>query len=262
MHVTDIPELLVTDRTAAALGLAVGDTVDVAADAGMATAQHFRISGIYRPKADPFEIGYGRLHLKMHLPDLNRVLHHDDQVDRFVVRLRDPTDRAAATADLNGTLVGLRAYTSEDLAARASSTFVVMSQFHKAIGVVSLLAGLVFLVAIMVLKVEEMRRELAVLRLLGISRRTVVRSVLAIATLVALLGSVVGIGLGVAGARCRQPAGAAPLRHRPRLRARWTPARDRARRRTVDPARDRRPASSSRRAALARHPLRTDRTRA
>ena len=201
----EIPELLVTDRTAAALGLAVGDTVDVAADAGMTAAQSFRIGGIYRPKADPFEIGYGRLHLKMHLPDLNRVLRRDDQVDRFVVRLRDPADREAATADLNATLVGLRAYTSEDLAARTSSTFVVVSQFHKAIGVVSLLAGLVFLVAIMILKVEAMRRELGVLRLLGISRRTVVRSVLAIATLVALLGSLVGIGLGFAAASLVNP---------------------------------------------------------
>lgn len=205
MRVTDIPELLMTDRTAAAFGLAIGDTIDVAADAGMTAAHRFRISGIYRPKADPFEIGYGRLHVKMHLPDLNRVLDHDDQVDRFIVRLRDPADRVAATADLNGTLVGLRAYTSEDLAARASSTFVVVSQFHKAIGVVSLLAGLVFLIAIMVLKVEAMRRELGVLRLLGISRRTVVRSVLAISTLVALLGSLVGIGLGFAAAALVNP---------------------------------------------------------
>ncbi len=200
-----LPEILVTDRTAASLGLAIGDTVEVAGDAGMSTADTFRIAGIYRPKADPFEIGYGRLHLKMHLPDLNRVLDHDDQVDRFVVRLRDPTQRASTTDDFNATLVGLRAYTSEDLAARSSSTFEVVSQFHKAIGVVSLLAGLVFLVAIMVLKVEAMRRELGVLRLLGISRRTVVRSVLAISTLVALLGSLVGIGLGVAAAALVNP---------------------------------------------------------
>jgi putative ABC transport system permease protein len=61
------------------------------------------------------------------------------------------------------------------------------------------------LVAIMVLKVEAMRRELGVLRLLGISRRTVVRSVVAISTVVALLGSVAGIGLGFAAAALINP---------------------------------------------------------
>jgi len=200
-----LSDILVTDRTAARLGVAAGDTIEVAADAGMSSARAYRIAGIYRPKPDPFEIGYGRLHLKMHLPDLNRVLDHRDQCDRFVVRLRDPAQRAAAADDFNATLVGLRAYTSEDLAARTSSTFQVVSRFHQAIGVVSLLAGLVFLVAIMVLKVEAMRRELGVLRLLGISQRTVVRSVLAIATLVALLGSLVGIGLGIAAAALVNP---------------------------------------------------------
>lgn len=200
-----LSDILLTDRTAATLGVAVGDTIDVAADAGMAAAQTFRIAGIYRPKPDPFEIGYGRLHLKMHLPDLNRLLDHDDRADRLVVRLHDPAQRAAATDDFNATLVGLRAYTSEDLAARTSSTFQVVSQFHQAIGVVSLLAGLVFLVAIMVLKIEAMRRELGVLRLLGISRRTIVRSVLAISTLVALLGSLAGIGLAMAAAAVVNP---------------------------------------------------------
>ena len=52
-----------------------------------------------------------------------------------------------------------------------------------------------FLVAIMVLKVEEMRRELGVLRLMGISRATVLRSVLLIAAVASLLGSAVGMGL-------------------------------------------------------------------
>jgi putative ABC transport system permease protein len=119
-----------------------------------------------------------------------------DRVDRIAVRLRDPAERARVAADLDRHAIGVRAYTSEDLAARAGSTFVVVSQFHKAIGFVSLLAGLVFLGAIMVLKVEEMRRELGALRLLGISRRTVVRAVLAIATVVAALGGLLGIGLG------------------------------------------------------------------
>jgi putative ABC transport system permease protein len=193
-----LSDLVLTDRSASALGVAVGDTLEVAAEASMRGARRFRIAGVYRPGADPFEVGYGRLRLTMHLPDLAALLGAEDRVDRIVVKLRDGTDRALAADEINRTAYGVRAYTSEDLARRSSSTFAVISQFHKAIGVVTLFAGLVFLVAIMVLEVEEMRRELGVLRLIGISRRTVVLSVLAISTVVALLGSLVGIGLGLA----------------------------------------------------------------
>ena len=46
------------------------------------------------------------------------------------------------------------------------------------------------------LKVEERRRDVAALRLMGISRRTVMRSVIIEAALLALVGSALGIGVG------------------------------------------------------------------
>jgi putative ABC transport system permease protein len=191
-----LPDVLVADRTARALGLATGDTLDIAADASMRAARAFRIAGIYRPQADPYEVGTGRLGLRMHLPDLAALQQSDDRADRFVLRLKPGADRDAALAALDASGIGLRAYGSDDLARRASSTFVVVSQFHKAIGLVSLLAGLVFLAALLVLEFEALRRELAALRLLGVSRRTVLRMVVAIAIVVAVAGSVLGIGLG------------------------------------------------------------------
>jgi putative ABC transport system permease protein len=195
---TAVSDLLLADRSARALGVGPGDTLEVAGDAAMHGARRFRIADVYRPRPDPFEVGYGRLNLAMHLPDLEALLDDEDRVDRFVLKLRNPAERDAVVADLNRAAYGMRAYTSEDLAERGAATFVVVSQFHAAIGIVSLLAGLVFLGAIMVLKVEEMRRELGALRLLGISRRTVLRCVVVIAALVAALGSLLGIGLGLA----------------------------------------------------------------
>ena len=190
-----LPEIWIADRTAQALGLAAGDTVETAADAAMRGGRLFRVAGVYRPQADPFEVGFGRLGVRLHLPDLAALLGAGERVDRFVLRARTPASRDALAADLNAAGLGLRAYTSEELAARSSSTFVVISQFHKAIGIVSLLAGLVFLAALLVLKFEEMRRELAVLRLVGISRRTVIRTVSATAAAVAVAGSAIGVGV-------------------------------------------------------------------
>jgi putative ABC transport system permease protein len=190
-----LPDVVLADRTAAALGASVGDTLEIAADAAMRGAQRFVVGGVARPAADPFEVGAGKRHLTLHLPDLEALVDARDRVDRFAVRLRDRAQAERVAAGIQAMGIGIAAYTSEEVAARNSSTFAVISRFHRAIGFVSMLAGLVFLAAIMVLKVEAMRRELAVLRLIGISRSTVLRCVLLIAALVALLGSVAGIGL-------------------------------------------------------------------
>lgn len=195
----DVPsDVVISDRTAAQLGVSVGDTLEVAANAAWRDAQRLVVRGIYRPGVDPFEVGNEQHHLVMHLPDLERLMGAEDRVDRFTVKLRDPAQAARVADDINALGIGVAAYTSQELAAINSSTFVVITQFHRAIGAVSMLAGLVFLVAIMVLKIEEMRRELGVLRLMGISRRTVLHSVLLIAAVAALLGSAVGIGLAYA----------------------------------------------------------------
>lgn len=193
-----LSDVVISDRTAARLGAAVGDTLEVAANAAWRDAERFVVRGIYRPGADPFEVGNEQHHLVMHLPDLERLMGVRDRVDRITLKLRDPTQAKRVADDINALGIGVAAYTSQELAAINSSTFVVITQFHKAIGAVSMLAGLVFLAAIMVLKIEEMRRELGVLRLMGISRRTVLRSVLVIAAVAALLGSAVGIGLAYA----------------------------------------------------------------
>ena len=48
----------------------------------------------------------------------------------------------------------------------------------------------------MLLKVEERRRDVAALRLMGISRATVVRDVVLEAAAIALLGSAIGVAMG------------------------------------------------------------------
>ena len=76
-----------------------------------------------------------------------------------------------------------------------SRTFQVVSRFHRAIGVITIVASSVFLLCIMVLKVDERRRDIAALRLMGISRSSVVQSIVIEAALVAVLGSVLGVAI-------------------------------------------------------------------
>jgi putative ABC transport system permease protein len=62
--------------------------------------------------------------------------------------------------------------------------------------VITIVASAIFLLCIMLLKVDERRRDVAALRLMGISSGSIVRSVMVEAALVAVLGSAMGVAIG------------------------------------------------------------------
>ena len=76
------------------------------------------------------------------------------------------------------------------------------SRFHDAIGVVTVLASGIFLLCVMIIRVDERRRDMGVLRLIGVGRGTVFRAIVLETLAIALLGSGVGalLGMVVAGA--------------------------------------------------------------
>ncbi|MBD3160732.1 MAG: FtsX-like permease family protein [Candidatus Eisenbacteria bacterium] len=190
------PPVLVGRRVAARLGLATGDTVRISAESDAPDPEPFRVAGIYREAADPATVSRRYDTIRMQLPDLDRIAGLGGAVDRISVRLVDPS-RAEETASLiNEMAYGFEAHTAEELSEKASGTFVVIRRFHLAISIITIFGGGVFVAAIMLLKVEEMRRELGMLRLIGIGRGTILRALLVEALLLTLLGSAVAIGLG------------------------------------------------------------------
>ena len=190
----EIPVFL-SDQSARELGVGPGDLLESSPHvAGPWTP--VRVARVYRPVLYPSELARREVILRLHLTELQALLGGTDEVDSIVVRLRHPAQATDVAARLNVSTLGFRAYTSSDLARRNSSTFEVIAQFHRAIGLVTILASGAFLLTIMTLKGEEMRRQIALLRLVGISRRTVAGTIFLVASGVALLGSAIGIGLG------------------------------------------------------------------
>ena len=104
----------------------------------------------------------------------------------------------SVSAAINAMAFGFRAYPAAEVAIETSATFRVVNRFHRAIGIITIVASAIFLLCITLLKVDERRREVGALRLLGLSRATVVRSVMLEASLIALLGSALGAGFGAA----------------------------------------------------------------
>ena len=163
---------------------------------GLAAPETVVVGAIVRRGADPSEVARGDFLVRMHLDQLQRVSGYGDRVDRFAIATAPSANVGKLVERINGVAFGFRAYRSRDIAVETSRTFQVVSRFHRAIGLITIVASSVFLLCIMVLKVEERRRDIAALRLMGISRASVVQSIIIEAALVAVLGSMLGVALG------------------------------------------------------------------
>ncbi|MDP9201248.1 MAG: FtsX-like permease family protein [Gemmatimonadota bacterium] len=205
--------IAIDESLAAEAHLKVGDLVTVSSRPGVddfavvtatrsgyapsvAAAETVLVGAIVRRGADPSEVARGDFLLRMHLDQLQRISGYGDRVDRFAIATKSSANLAQTLDRINHVAFGFRAYRSRDIAVETSRTFQVVSRFHRAIGLITIVASSVFLLCIMVLKVEERRRDIAALRLMGISRSTVVQSIIIEAALVAVLGSVLGVAIG------------------------------------------------------------------
>ena len=196
-----VPEILIERRLAEEIPLAVGDTVRARALASTAEARPFVVAGIFEREADPNRIARNDYEVRLHLPDLEAMLPTADRVDRFAVVLAPGADADSAARWIEGVAFGTRAYGSAALAERTSATFAVVSRFHDAIGIVTILASAIFLLCVMVIRVDERKRDMGVLRLIGVSRSTVFRAIVLEAVVIAVAGSAAGAGIGLVAAR-------------------------------------------------------------
>ncbi len=188
--------IAIDERLAADAGLRIGDVVMLAAEPGSATGDTVRIAAIVKRRADPAEVARSEYRIRMHLDHLQQLIAYGDRVDRFAIATAGGASMDSVLRRINSMAFGFRAYPSREIAVETSKTFLVVSRFHRAIGMITIVASATFLLCIMLLKVDERRRDVAAMRLMGISRATVIRTVMLESSFVALLGSLFGVGLG------------------------------------------------------------------
>ncbi|MBX7119670.1 MAG: ABC transporter permease [Gemmatimonadaceae bacterium] len=185
----------IDERLAAAAALAVGDRVLLAPEAG-GPGDTVTIAAITRRGADPSEVARSEYRVRLHLDHLQRLAGTGDRVGRFAVASAPGVAPESVAAAIDAAAFGFRAYPAAAVAIETSATFRVVNRFHRAIGIITIVASAIFLLCITLLKVDERRRDVGALRLLGLSRATVVRAVVLEAALVSLVGSAMGAGLG------------------------------------------------------------------
>ena len=193
---TIVRTIAIDERLAADAGLHVGDRVVLAPEPGAAVGDTVRIAAIVQRRADPSEVARSDYRVRLHLDHLQSLIGYGDRVDRFGVLTAGGAATDSVLHRINAAAFGFRAYPSREIAVETSKTFLVVSRFHRAIGVITIVASATFLLCIMLLKVDERRRDVAAMRLMGISRSTVIRSVMLEASFVALVGSLFGVVLG------------------------------------------------------------------
>jgi putative ABC transport system permease protein len=194
------PAILVSRQLSERAGLKPGDGVRLSAHASGKDARDFRVAGIYEPRPDPMRITSERFEVRLHLPDLLELSAEpgdpasQEAVSAINVALRDPSDAAAFARDLSAKLPGL---VVREIAPREDddNPFLVLKRFHLAISVITLLASTIFLLALMVMLVEERRETIGMLRLIGFKKRRIVLQVFAEGLLIAALGALFGVVL-------------------------------------------------------------------
>jgi len=196
------PAILISRQLAARTHLSTGDLVTLGSDPKGTRRASFRIAGIYEPTPDPMRFTATRLEARLHLPDLVDLVADPadpasrDAVTAINVRLVDAADATSFASDLAARTPG----TTARLASRSrdDDPFAVLDRFHVAISAVTMAGGTAFLLALMVIRAEERRETVGILRLLGISRRTLLLSVAIEGVAIAALGAVFGILLAFA----------------------------------------------------------------
>jgi putative ABC transport system permease protein len=190
--------VLITRQHAESRGLRPGDTVQLSPDRTPANARPFRIAGIYEPTPDPIRFAQQRHEARLHLPDLLALTADPadpataDAVTTINVALQTPDDAAAFARDAAArlpTIVARPTAAPDD----RTTTFIVIERFHLAIAIVTVVGSAVFLLALMVMLVDERRATVGTLRLLGFTRRRILVQVMAEGALIAVIGAIGGV---------------------------------------------------------------------
>jgi ABC-type lipoprotein release transport system permease subunit len=196
-----VPGMLVSRQLLEREQLRVGQVVELSVDAAGKSVKRFRIDGVYEPLPDPMRFAQPRLEARLHLPDLQalaatRADAPAASMTSVNVRLADPSAAPSFAAEVTRRLPGLTARATSAPDERAS-TFAVLDRFHLAIAIVTIVGSGAFLLALMVMLVDERRETMTTLRLIGFTRGRLLTQVLVEGALIASAGVVFGVTFAV-----------------------------------------------------------------
>jgi putative ABC transport system permease protein len=196
--------LLLSEPAARLLGAGIGDTLTllgrldpqvVTAAAGRRLAVRGMVRWLYDYRGQP-SVG-------MVLPALQRLSSApgEDRASMIVVKARQDSAVPALVAALRRRFPAVEVSSVADLVASFHERLVYFRQLSYILGSMSLVVTVLLIATLLTIAVGERLGEIATLRAIGVSRRTVVGQVLAEGTALTIAGGGLGVGLGLATAR-------------------------------------------------------------
>jgi putative ABC transport system permease protein len=148
----------------------------------------WRLVGIVKP---------GKLnHVFLVLKRVQELTSNSGNVNIIYLKVDDPHNINAVIAELKKTLDGYPIYSMEDFTALFTSNNIpALSQFTKVMVGIAIFIGFAVVCLSMYMAVLQRTREIGILKSLGASKWYVLNIVLREAILLALVGSVLGIGM-------------------------------------------------------------------
>ena len=125
----------------------------------------------------------------------------DDPSSLALVRAADDGAVAALTASLRDRFPALEVNSVADLVTHARERLVYFTQLSFILGTMSLIVAVLLIGTLLTITVNERLGEIATLRAIGVSRRSVMLQVLGEGVTLTVIGSALGIVLGIATAR-------------------------------------------------------------
>lgn len=195
-----LPTILITRQLATAETLQIGDAVSLSSKPDGSDARRFRIAGIYEPVADPMRLAARRHEVRLHLPDLLSLTADPadplsaESATAINIALTNPRDADAFARDVSARIPIPQLTARATQGGEESATvFVVLDRFHFAIAIVTVVASTVFLLALMLMLVDERRGTVGILRLIGLRKSRILLQVFAEGLLIAVAGAAFGI---------------------------------------------------------------------
>ncbi len=200
---SDTLGIVLSEAAAGVLGVGPGDSARIVGGldpqlATAATERVLRVRGVVRWLYDY----RGQRSAGLVLPLMQRLARAgDDRASLVMVRARNDADVPAVAARLAERHPGLQVSSVADLVRQVRDRLVYFRQLSYILGSVSLIVTVLLVATLLAITVNERLGEIATLRAIGVSRRSVVEQVMAEGTALTALGAALGVLLGLVTAR-------------------------------------------------------------
>ncbi len=184
-------EVLIDSRTASLLKVNVGDTIHIGKTVTEANAQKFNITGftdsLSRFSSSPMVI--------MYLSELQDITGNKyfDSVTMMIIRLKDPARAYAIQKELAQKYPQYTVSTNQEYLKKAIKQNALPLASAGSIVVLAVIMGTMLAVNTMLLSLNEKKKEIAILQVMGFSRWSIFKSIGTEGLITGLMGGAVGV---------------------------------------------------------------------